>query len=121
MKSPISICVRHKSIPTCILLPRTLKKSICVLSKVISINEVTARVIRRVDIDHLYLTEIGFLQKFQGIEIVPFNKEIFGSIEIHAFFAARSERLCNGCVCGKQCFPLAGPVQMVALLWPFHD
>ena len=47
--------------------------------KIVVINKgVTSRVIRRIDIYHLDLAEIGLLQELQRIEVIAFNVDVLG-------------------------------------------
>ena len=66
--------------------------------KIIGIDEVVARVIRRVDINHLHLAEIAFLQEFEHFQIVALDVEVFGTVPVFAFFDAWAQRLADGLV-----------------------
>ncbi len=50
--------------------------------KIIGIDEVVARVIRRVDINHLHLAEIAFLQELEHFQIVALDVEVFGTVPV---------------------------------------
>ena len=43
------------------------------LAVVVGIDEILSCVIRRVDVDHLDLTDIGFLEELEDFEIVSLN------------------------------------------------
>ena len=73
------------------------------------------------DVDHFDFAKISFLQELQRIEIVPFDEQILRDIKVDAFFPAWPQGLGDGRIGGKQCFTLAGSVEVVALLRAFHD
>ena len=61
------------------------------LRKVILIDKVIARVVRRIDIDHLHLVEIGLLQALQHIEVVTLDVEVLRVVEVHALLTAGTQ------------------------------
>ncbi len=46
------------------------------LSTVILVDEVLARVVRRVDVDHLHLFSVGTQQQFQRLQILPLDDHV---------------------------------------------
>ena len=81
--------------------------------KVIVIHEVIPRVIRRVDINHLHLTEIRLLQQFQHFEVVALDIEVLRSVPIHAILLDRTECLVDRAQHFGTSRLLAHPVELV--------
>ena len=82
---------------------------------VVGIDEFLAGVIGRVDVNHLDLAVVAFLQQLEHFEVIAFNKQIFGAVEIHRLVAARFESGVAGLLDQTQAVALAGPVHAVAL------
>ena len=61
MKTTVTLGVLHHTVSIFIVLPTVGKVLIRTLSKVVLINKVISRIVRRIDVDHLDLAEIGFL------------------------------------------------------------
>ncbi len=89
--------------------------------KIVFVNEVLARVIRRINVDQLDLAEVGLLEEFQGVQVVTFDEQVLGGVEVYALFSARAQSLGDGGVCGEERLAFARPVELVAFLWAFHD
>ena len=51
----------------------------------ILIDEIMARIVRGIDVNHLDFAEIRFLKEFQYVQIVSLNVEIFCGIPVFAF------------------------------------
>src|SRR5208282_885636 len=87
-----------------------------VILKVVGINEVLARVVRRIDIYQLDLAGVTLLQQLEHFEIVALDHEILSRVPIDALLRAgaegaggRNERDLSGAA-------LAVPVEAVLLL-----
>ena len=91
------------------------------VGEVVVVDEVVARVVGRVDVDHLDLAEVGLLQELEDFEVVALDVEVFRLLEIHALGFAGAQRLVDGRVGGGDGFALAGPVERVALDGAFDD
>ena len=78
-----------------VFLVGTLKITGGVFAKIVVVDEFLAGVIRRVDVDHLDLAQIGFLQQLERIQIIAFDKQILRAVKIHAFFTAWTQGLSN--------------------------
>jgi hypothetical protein len=89
--------------------------------KIVSINEIFPGVVGRVDVDHLHLAQIALLQELQGIEVVPFDEQVLGGVEVDAFIPARTQGLGDWGVCSEQRLALARPIEPVAFLRAFND
>src|SRR5690554_169591 len=87
----------------------------------IVIDEIVAGIIGRVDIDHLDLAQVGFLQEFEGVEVIAFDEEVFGGVEVDALVSRGSQRLGDGGVGGDGGGALSGPVESVALAGSVDD
>ncbi len=83
--------------------------------KIIMIHKVIPRIIRRVDIYHLHLTEIRLLEQFQHFEVVALNIEVLRSVPIHAILLDRTERLVDRAQHFGTSRLLAHPVELVGL------
>lgn len=81
--------------------------------KIIMIHEVIPRVIWRVDINHLHLTEIRLLKQFQHFEVVALDIEVLRSVPIHAILLDRTERLVDRAQHFGTSRLLAHPVELV--------
>ena len=88
--------------------------------KVIVIHKVIPRIIRRVDIYHLHLTEIRLLKQFQHFEVIALDIEVLRSVPIHAILLDRTERLVDRAQHFGASRLLAHPVELVGLRSIFH-
>ena len=61
--------------------------------KVVGVDKIAARIIRRVNVDHLDLAEITLLQKLEDFQIVALNVEIFRGVPITAVLFHRAQGL----------------------------
>ena len=86
------------------------------LRKVIVINKVVTRVIRRVNINHLDFAKISLTDNFQYIKVVTLDVEILRVVEVHTFLTAGSERLCGRRICQVCVRPLVWPCELVTFL-----
>ena len=115
MVSTIGVCILNIAITQFIYI--ACKQIFLCLStgKVIVIYKVIPRIVRRVDIYHLHLTEIRLLQQFQHFKVVAFNIEILRVIPIHAILLYRTKCLVDRTQHFGTCFLLAHPVELVCL------
>ena len=87
--------------------------------EIVGIDEVVAGVVRRVDIDHLDLTKIAFLQQLEDFQIVALDVEVFGGVPVFALCHAGAQRLANRLVGFHDSRLLADPCKLVCLV-PVH-
>ena len=84
------------------------------------INKVITRIVRRININHLYLTQIRLLEKFKHFEVITLNIKVLGVVPIHTILLYRTQcflsRLQNF---GTSCL-LANPIELVCLRSIFH-
>ena len=62
------------------------------LSEVVGIDELVARIVGRVDVNHLHLAEVRLLQELEYLKVVPLDEEILGLVEVDRLLAAGLER-----------------------------
>lgn len=77
MEPPIAFAVLHQPVPFFIPLAAVLGILPHTLGKIVFIDEIIAGVVGRIDVDHLYLAQVGFPEDFQGIQVIPFNVNVF--------------------------------------------
>ena len=85
------------------------------LSKIIIIDKVVACVIRRVDINHFYLTEISLTQYFEYIEVVALYVNILCVVKINTVLTARAESHCSRRISQTVCSTLVRPRKLITL------
>ena len=97
MKAPIRVCILKKSVASLFVEYAELFLIFVRLHcKVIPINKVITSIIGRININHLDLTQITFLQELQHFQIVALNIEIFSRVPIHTLFRAGTQRFTDG-------------------------
>ena len=85
------------------------------------INKVITRIVRRININHLYLTQIRLLEKFKHFEVITLNIKVLGVIPIHTILLYGTQCLLNRLQnFGTSCL-LANPVELVCLRSIFHS
>jgi hypothetical protein len=84
------------------------------LAVVVGVDEVLAGVVGRVDVDHLDLAQVGLLQQLENLQVVAFDDEVPGGVEVDALLAARSQSTQARGLDGAEAIALAGPVHAVA-------
>lgn len=90
------------------------------LVEIVGIDKVVAGIVRRVNVNHLHLAEITFLQKLQHFQIVTLNVEIFSGIPVFAFFFAGAQRFANRFVGFHDGSLLAHPCKLIPLVAVHH-
>lgn len=78
MESAIALRILFQPVTLFIKLTTASKIALSILCKVILINKIISRVIGRVNVDHLDLAQIGFLQQLQHIQVVSLDIQILG-------------------------------------------
>ena len=120
MKTSIRIHVLDIFITQLIYCTRSLSILISRHRKIIMINKVITRIIRRININHLHLTQIRLLEKFKHFEIISLNIKVLGVVPIHTILLYRTQCLLNRLQnFGTSCL-LANPVELVCLRSIFH-
>lgn len=85
----------------------------------IVIDEIIPRIIRWIDIDHLHLPEICFLQEFQRLQIIPLYIEILCLLPVLALLRDRAEGLADRAICLDDCLSFSHPCEFIGFI-TFH-
>lgn len=83
--------------------------------KIIVINKVVARIVRRVDINHLDLASIVLAQDLERVEVVTLDIQVLGGIPVLALLRARTQHLVYATARLGAGFTLSRPCELVAL------
>lgn len=121
MKTPIAFTVSYQSPAGFISLIASDKKFWCALRIIVPIDEVTASVVRGVNVNQLYFSEIALLNKLQRVKVITFDEQVPCSVKIDTFLTRRAKRFGDRGVCGEQRLALARPIEPVTLLRAFND
>ena len=116
MKTSIAFCISYKTITFTIQLTAIFNILLCALLKIIIINKILTCIIRRIDINHLHLAQVCFLQQLQHVQIIAFNIKVFRIVKVHAFFSARAQGFVNRRIGSQNGFALIRPSKLVAFL-----
>lgn len=100
MKTSVISIIQYKAISFIISISRDLIIILIFHRKIIIIDKIIASIVRRIDIDHLDLTEIGLTQNLQNLKVISLDVKILCIIEIDTFLPAgtechRSRRICK--------------------------
>ncbi len=120
MEFSIRFCVFNHSVTLFIEYSRLFIFFTLCTVEVIMIHKIIARVIWRVNINHLDLAHIGVLKQLQHFEVVALYVEVLGLVPIHAFFGTRAQRLVDGGSGFLQCRSFAHPGKVIDFGIVFH-
>ena len=84
------------------------------------INKVITRIVRRININHLYLTQIRLLEKFKHFEVISLNIKVLGIVPVHTILLYGTQRFLNRLQNFCTSSLLANPVELVCLRSIFH-
>ena len=112
----VCLIVFHKAVALVIVLSAVGDIFLHALRKIVFVDKVTAGVVRRIDIDHLDLAQIGLLQQFEHVEVVSLYIKILRVVKVHALLFARTQRRRDGRVGEQLCLALVRPCHLIALL-----
>ena len=101
---------------TALGLPRNLQIVSYIVLKIIRINKILARVVRRIDIDQLDFARIAFLQQLEHFQVVAFDHQVLRGFPIDAFLRARAQGAGARGQRHLPRLPLAMPVQAIFLI-----
>ena len=127
MKASIAFGVLYHTITFFIVLAAIFHVIPCVLFEIISIDKIFARVVRRVNVNHLDLAKICFLQELQHFQIVALDIEVLTvktagcAILANAVSHHRAQRCRDGRICRQRCLFLVRPCELIALLPTFYN
>ena len=116
VEAPIALGIGYHTVLLFVELSAAGHVLVCGLCEVILVNEIIAGVVRRVDVYHLHFSEIGLPQEFEHLEIVSFDVEVPGAVEVHALGTAGAEGGCGRGVGVEYGVALVGPLKAVAFL-----
>ena len=81
--------VGRRPAPVRVGLPGQLEVVRYTITEVVAVYEVVARIVRRIDVDHLDLPVILVEQHLQNLQVVPFDQEILCGIPVDRLCRAR--------------------------------
>ena len=109
-----AIATAHESVALLIHVASSLVIFTLALLEVIVIHEVVARVVRRVDVNHLHLAEVRLLEEFEGFEVIALDIDVLGIVPIHTILRHRAQGLVDRLCCLTSSLLLAHPVKLVS-------
>ena len=128
MKPSIALQILYHSVSFYIPLPAVFIIFFYTLIEIIFINKVIPRIVRRIDVYHLYFSKICFPQNFQGVEVITFDVYIFAinvpplcTIATDRFLPIKSQCFGNGLICKHDGFPFIRPGKLIAFLPIIYD
>jgi len=121
MKTTVTLSISNHLIPFFIILATIILVFRSILLKFIAINKVITCIIRRIDINHLHLAQIRFLQQLQHFQIVAFNIKVFRIVKVNAFFSARAQGFVNRRIGSQNSSALIRPSKLVAFLQAIYN
>ena len=127
METAIALGVGHKPVAFFIILTAIIHIVRRTLGKIVLIDKIIAGVVRRINVDHLDLAQIGFLQELQHFQIIALDVEILTvktaghSILAHAVCHNRAQRCRNGRIGRQHGLFLVRPCKLVTLFPTLHD
>ena len=89
-----------------------------VLVPLVVVPEVAPCVVGRVNVDKPDLAKVRLLEQLERIQVVTLDEEILGRVEIDRLLPYGAQGFGDWRVSGERGGPLAGPVELVALLRP---
>ena len=127
METAIALGVGHKTVAFFIILTAIIHIVRRTLGKIILIDKIVTRIIRRINVDHLDLTQIGFLQELQHFQIIALDVEVLTvktagyAIFAHTVSCHRTQRCRNGRIGRQHRLFLIWPSKLIAFLPTFYD
>ena len=120
MEAPVGIGVLEQTVFVLVVHSHLLVFFFLRAHEIIGVDKVVAGVVRRINVDHLDLAEIAFLQELENFQIVALDVEVFGGVPILAL-----------CHTGAQCLPdrlvgfydrrlLSDPCELVCFIAVHH-
>ena len=127
MKTAIAFGVCHHAVAFFVILAAVFHVILGALCKVVLIDKIIAGVVRRVNVDHLDLAQIGFLQELQHFQIVALDIEVFAvkaagcAILANTVGHHRTQRCRDGRIGRQHRLFLIWPSKLIAFLPTFYD
>ena len=122
MKAAIAFSVLYHTITFFIVLAAIFHVISCVLLKIISIDKIFARIVRRINVDHLDLAQIGFLQELQHFQIIALDVEVLAvkatgsAIFANAIRHNGTQGCRDGRICRQHRLFLVRPCKLITFL-----
>ena len=122
MKAAIAFGVGHHAIAFFVILAAVSHVILGALCKIILIDKVIACIIGRVNVDHLDLAQIGFLQELQHFQIVALDVEVLtvkatgSAIFANAIRHNGTQSCRDGRICRQHRLFLVRPCELIAFL-----
>ena len=122
MEPAIALRVCYKPITLFVILAAVSHVILGALCKIILVDKVIARIVWRVNVDHLDLAQIGFLQELQHFQIIALDVEVLTvktagcAIFANAVCHNRAQGCRDGRICRQHCLFLVRPSELIALL-----
>ena len=127
MEAAVAFGVCHHAVAFFVILTAIIHIVRRTLGKIVLIDKVITRIVRRVNVDHLDFAQIGLLQELQHFQIIALDVEVLAvkatgcAILAHAISYNRAQRCRNGRICRQHCLFLIRPCKLVALFPALHD
>ena len=127
MKTAIALGVVHKPVAFFVILAAIIHIARRTLSKIILIDKIVTCVVGWINVDHLDLAQIGFLQELQYFQIIAFDIKVLAvktaecAIFANTVSYHRTQRSCNGCISRQHGLFLVRPSKLIAFLPTFYD
>ena len=122
MKTTIALRICHHAISAFIVIARLHSPLSTLHTEIVIVDKIIARIIGRINVDHLDLAQIGFLQELQHFQIVALDVEVLAvkatgcTVLANTISHHRTQRCRDGCVCRQHRLFLVRPCELIALL-----
>ena len=127
MKAAIAFGVCHHTVAFFVILAAVSHVILGALCKVVLIDKIIAGVVRRVNVDHLNLAQICFLQELQHFQVIALDIKVLTvktagcAIFAHTVSCHRTQRCRDGRICRQHRLFLVRPCKLVTLFPTLHD
>ena len=122
MKTTVALSIGHHPIAFFIILTAVPHIFVSTLGKIVLIDKVITRIVRRVNVDHLDFAQIGFLQELQHFQIIALDVEVLAvkatgcAVLTNTVGHHRTQRCRDGRICRQHRLFLVRPCELIALL-----
>ena len=84
------------------------------------VHKVMTSVIRRIDVNHFYFTEVGFLEEFQCVKVVANDEHVLCIVKIFGSFHVWTKNLINWRTSLNNGLSFTNPSKVVRLIFIFQ-
>ena len=122
MKATIALSVGHKPVAFFVILATIIHIVRRTLCKIVLIDKIVACIIGRINVDHLDLAQIGFLQELQHFQIIALDVEVLAvkaagcTVLTNAVCHNRAQGCRNGRIGRQHRLFLVRPSKLIAFL-----